>query len=99
MRWALLVAAFLAGLSLSPAHAQKRVALVIGNDNYQNVTPLKKAGNDADRMAKALKGIGFQVISATNQNRRGMSDSLTQFERALGEGDTGFFFFAGHGFQ
>ena len=50
-------------------------------------------------MAKTLKGLGFQVISATNQDRRGMSNSLSAFERALGEGDTAFFFFAGHGFQ
>ena len=28
-----------------------------------------------------------------------MSDSITAFERALGPGDTAFFFFAGHGFQ
>ncbi len=99
MRWIWVTAAILLALSMSPASAQKRVALVIGNDSYQNVTPLKKAGNDAERVAKSLKGLGFQVISATNQNRRGMSDSLTQFERALGQGDTGFFFFAGHGFQ
>ncbi len=50
-------------------------------------------------MAKTLKGLGFQVISATNQDRRGMSNSLSAFERALGQGDTAFFFFAGHGFQ
>ncbi len=87
------------GLPLSPAAAQKRVALVIGNDSYQHVTPLRKAANDADRMAKTLKGLGFQVIAATNQDRRGMSDSFTAFERALGPGDTAFFFFAGHGFQ
>lgn len=99
MRWTFLVAAFALALGLAPASAEKRVALVIGNDSYQNVTPLKKAGNDAERVAKTLKGLGFQVISATNQSRRGMSDSLSAFERTLGEGDTAFFFFAGHGFQ
>jgi hypothetical protein len=99
VRVTFIVAAFLLALGLTPAAAQKRVALVIGNDAYQNVTPLKKAGNDAERIAKTLKGLGFQVISATNQNRRAMSDSLTAFERALSEGDTAFFFFAGHGFQ
>lgn len=98
------LAALCVGLSLSPAMttpvlAQKRVALVIGNDNYANVSPLRKAANDADRMAKTLKGLGFQVIAATNQDRRGMSGALTAFERALGPGDTAFFFFAGHGFQ
>lgn len=95
--------ALLAALCLafwqSPAMAQKRVALVIGNDAYANVAPLRKAGNDAERMAKTLKGLGFQVFAATNQDRRGMSSNLTAFERALGQGDTAFFFFAGHGFQ
>ena len=52
MRWTFVVAAFLLALGLSPASAQKRVALVIGNDSYQNVTPLKKAGNDAERVAR-----------------------------------------------
>ena len=99
VRVTFVVAAMLLALGLTPAAAQKRVALVIGNDTYQNVTPLKKAGNDAERVATTLKGLGFQVISATNQNRRGMSDSLTAFERALSAGDTAFFFFAGHGFQ
>ena len=99
VRVTFIVAAYLLALGLTPAMAQKRVALVIGNDAYQNVTPLKKAGNDAERIAKTLTGLGFQVISATNQNRRSMSDSLTAFERALSEGDTAFFFFAGHGFQ
>lgn len=99
VRLTFIVAAFSLALGLTPAAAQKRVALVIGNDAYQNVTPLKKAGNDAERMAKTLKGFGFQVISATNQTRRAMSDSLLAFERALSEGDTAFFFFAGHGFQ
>ncbi|ARQ01969.1 caspase family protein [Pseudorhodoplanes sinuspersici] len=99
VRLTCIVAAMLLALGLTPAAAQKRVALVIGNDTYQNVTPLRKAGNDAERIAKTLKGLGFQVISATNQNRRSMSDSLTAFERALSEGDTAFFFFAGHGFQ
>ena len=86
-------------LSLTPAAAQKRVALVIGNDSYKNVTPLRKAANDAQRMAQTLKGLGFEVIAGTNQDRRAMSNSLTNFERALGPGDTAFFFFAGHGFQ
>ena len=104
MKRILFLAALSLGLWLSPAMvapvmAQKRVALVIGNDNYTNVSPLRKAANDADRMAQTLKGLGFQVIAATNQNRRSMSDRITAFERALGPGDTAFFFFAGHGFQ
>jgi citrate lyase beta subunit len=31
----------------APAHAEKRVALVIGNNDYRNVPKLQKAVNDA----------------------------------------------------
>ena len=99
LRRVILAVIVLIGAGLSPAAASKRVALVIGNDSYQHVTPLRKAVNDAERVSRTLKGLGFQVIAATNQNRRGMSDALLAFERALGQGDTAFFFFAGHGFQ
>jgi hypothetical protein len=40
----------------STAHAEKRVALVIGNAAYQNVTPLLNTRNDADEIAASLNG-------------------------------------------
>jgi Caspase domain len=42
------------------AHA-KRLALVIGNDNYTFVSKLQKAGNDATSMARELRAAGFAV--------------------------------------
>src|SRR5262249_18344099 len=53
----------------APAHAEKRVALVMGNDAYKNVPSLKKAVNDAHTMGDTLKGLGFQVLTAENQTR------------------------------
>ena len=38
-------------LLAQPAHAEKRVALVIGNNDYKNVPKLQKAVNDARTMA------------------------------------------------
>jgi hypothetical protein len=35
----------------SPVHAEKRVALVIDNNDYKNVPKLQKAFNDARSMA------------------------------------------------
>jgi uncharacterized caspase-like protein len=32
----------------------KRIALVMGNDNYTSVSKLQKAGNDATAMARGL---------------------------------------------
>ena len=42
-----------------------RTALVIGNGAYQK-TPLKKAVNDANDMAEALTGCGFEVVKLIN---------------------------------
>jgi hypothetical protein len=81
------------------AHAAKRVALVIGNDSYSNIPQLKKAVNDARTMNDTLKKLGFTVLVAENQNRKGLSETLLTFDRMIEKGDTAFFFFAGHGFE
>src|SRR5579862_8290805 len=83
----------------APAHADKRVALVIGNNDYKNVPKLQKAVNDARTMGDALKQLGFTVMVAENQNRQQFSQSLLAFDNAVGPGDTAFFFYAGHGFE
>ena len=66
-----LLTALLMLCMVSFAHA-KRVALVMGNDNYTAVTKLQKAGNDADAMARALRLAGFTVQLQKNLNYRSM---------------------------
>jgi uncharacterized caspase-like protein len=95
---ALCIAAALAMLAV-PAHAEKRVALVIGNNDYKNVPKLQKAVNDARTMGDTLKQLGFTVIVAENQSRQAFSQSLLAFDKAVEKGDTAFFFYAGHGFE
>ena len=92
------VAAWLATLA-APAQAEKRVALVVGNNDYRNVPKLQKAVNDARTMGDTLKQLGFSVMVAENQNRQAFSETLLAFDRAVGPGDTAFFFYAGHGFE
>ena len=58
----------------APAHAEKRVALVIGNNDYKNVPKLQKAVNDARTMGDTLKQLGFSVMVAENQNRQAFSE-------------------------
>jgi hypothetical protein len=82
-----------------PAHAEKRVALVIGNNDYRNVPKLQKAVNDARTMGDTLKQLGFTVMVAENQTRQAFSETLLAFDKAVGPGDTAFFFYAGHGFE
>ena len=83
----------------APAHAEKRVALVVGNNDYKNVPKLQKAVNDARTMGDTLKQLGFTVMVAENQTRQAFSQSLLAFDKAVEKGDTAFFFYAGHGFE
>lgn len=93
-----LAVAWLAAMA-TPALAEKRVALVIGNNDYRNVPKLQKAVNDARAMGDALKKLGFEVMVAENQTRQGFAESLLAFDNTVEQGDTAFFFFAGHGFE
>ena len=97
MAMAIAAAIFLA--IAAPAHAEKRVALVIGNNDYKNVPKLQKAVNDARTMGDTLKQLGFTVMVAENQTRQAFSQSLLAFDKAVDKGDTAFFFYAGHGFE
>src|ERR1700753_4048203 len=83
----------------APAKAEKRVALVIGNNDYRNVPKLQKEVNDARAMGDTLKQLGFSVMLAENQTRQAFSETLLAFDRAIEPGDTAFFFYAGHGFE
>src|SRR6202165_1376209 len=83
----------------APAYAEKRVALVIGNNDYKNVPKLQKAVNDARTMGDTLKQLGFSVMVAENQTRQAFSETLLAFDKAVEPGDTAFFFYAGHGFE
>jgi hypothetical protein len=70
-----------------PAHAEKRVALVIGNNDYKNVPKLQKAVNDARTMSDTLKRLGFSVMVAENQTRQAFSETLLAFDKAVEPGD------------
>jgi Caspase domain len=100
-RWLSGLAALLAAMIAlaAPAQAEKRVALVIGNNDYKNVPKLQKAVNDARTMGDTLKQLGFSVMVAENQTRAAFSQTLLAFDAAVEPGDTAFFFYAGHGFE
>jgi len=100
----LLFASLVASLILcAPAFAQARIALVIGNDNYQ--TPgwaLDNPVNDAELMGEALEAIGFDVETVTDASLEGMEEAFQRHGERLslaGEDAIGFFFYAGHGAQ
>lgn len=90
-------------MALQPdASAAKRVALVVGVDRYDNLPAsqqLQKASSDAHAMGATLKGLGYDVIEASNVAR---IDFLRQWQQLLNRvepGDEAAFFFAGHGVE
>src|SRR4051812_36704538 len=60
-------AALLALVFASEARAEKRIALVVGNSAYQNITRLDNPRNDAALMAETLGALGFALIGGRAQ--------------------------------
>ncbi len=97
-----LMAALPLALSLAlltePAQAA-RLALVIGNDAYTRVPPLRNARNDARSIATELEAAGFRVTRVFDGTRRSMNEALDGFVRRVEKGDEVVFYFSGHGSQ
>jgi tetratricopeptide (TPR) repeat protein len=77
----------------------KRVALVIGNSNYQFSSKLSNPGNDAQDISTTLRQIGFEVVEGRDLDRRGMDDAIRQFSRKLDGAGLAILFYSGHGVQ
>ncbi len=89
------------GLSVSTsAQAEKRVALVIGNDTYKDLPVLQKARADAKAYADLLRDQGFdQVMLKTDLTKGGMDEAIATFLDAIKPGDTALFAYSGHGWS
>jgi len=86
----------------SVALAGKRIALVVGNSNYQNVPRLNNPANDARLMADTLRSVGFAVVGNQAQldlDKTGFDNAVRSFGRELQGADVGLFYYAGHGLQ
>jgi uncharacterized caspase-like protein len=100
VRFALaLMGCLLLTYSVSVAHADKRVALVIGNSAYQNAPALINPKNDAQDVGKSLRELGFSTIIATDLDRAGMNDVLDRFSRTISDAEIALVYYSGHGMQ
>jgi hypothetical protein len=88
----------LAVLAALPSHA-RRLALVVGNDDYKQFSRLDKAGNDAEAMAKELDAAGFEVSLRRDLSYRKMVVAFEEFYDKVKPGDELVIFYAGHGVQ
>lgn len=92
------VAAFAVGDQLNNSK-ERRLALVMGNSQYDGLDDLPNVKNDTDLISSKLKGLGFQTEVVLNASRREMLTKINEFGQQLDDNDVGLFYYAGHAVQ
>src|SRR5450631_1570138 len=97
---ALAGAAIVLAFSGNSALADKRVALVVGNSNYQNVAKLPNPSADASAIAQMFRNAGFDVVDLQlDAGNLEFKRAIRRFEDAAADSDMAVAFFAGHGLE
>ena len=104
MRYVIRLAALLwcGFASLATASAEKRVALVIGNADYQLTRALPNPKNDAEAVADLLRQIGFASADVTlklNLDYRAMREEVRAFAAKVAGAEVAIVYYAGHGIE
>jgi uncharacterized caspase-like protein len=87
-------------LLCQPAHAEKRVALVLGNAAYQNAPSLPNPVNDSSMIAATLKDAGFDVVDSRHDlPALEMRRMLRDFSDSARDADIAVIYYAGHGME
>jgi hypothetical protein len=74
-----------------------RMALVIGNGGYKELSRLENAKNDAEAMSTKLKLLQFDVTVVYDANFDAMQGAIDAFMEKLVPNVVAFFYYAGHG--
>ena len=80
----------------------RKVALVVGNADYQIVGRLPNPGNDALLVAQTLARLGFTIIGngpQLNMSKAHFDQAVQDFGKAILGADTALFYYSGHGLQ
>ena len=97
---ALFVFALALWANLSPALADKRVALLIGNSNYAAASPLANPRNDVKLIKSALEAAGFdEVRVAFDLGQKPLLKALNAFADAAADADIAVLYYSGHGME
>lgn len=87
-------------LGLSSAHADVRVALVIGNGEYAKVGALANPTRDASAMEALLRTAKFDVVEIKRDlGATAMRRALRDFSERVQGADIAVVFYAGHGIE
>jgi hypothetical protein len=87
-------------LGIIEVHAEKRIALVIGNSDYRSVAFLPNPRRDAKAVADTLREIGFDEVKLEmDLGRDAMVRALRVFREEADKADWAMIYFAGHGIE
>jgi len=90
----------LIGLTCGSAHAERRVALVIGNSTYKSVPRLANPANDAALVGGMFQKAGFDWIDVkTDLNASEMRKALRDFGGRARDAEVAVIYYAGHGIE
>jgi uncharacterized caspase-like protein len=82
------------------ALADKRVAFVVGNSDYKNVTALPNPVNDAAAIAQMFRKASFDVVeSRRDLTNYEMRRALRDFTEKASDADVAVIYYAGHGIE
>src|SRR5947207_6745477 len=80
--------------------ADKRVALVVGNSNYQTVPQLPNPSRDATAVAKMFRDAGFDTVDTLiNVGNLEFKRAIRKFETIADQADIAVVYYAGHGVE
>ncbi len=96
---AMLVFALASAVSPSGAAATTRVALVIGNGDYEFQSKLANPPNDIARMSETLTLIGYDVTTLRDLDERSMERALADFSEKADQADVAVVYYSGHGME
>jgi uncharacterized caspase-like protein len=96
--FALLILAI--GLACGPAHADRRVALVIGNSAYKSAPKLGNPVNDATLVGGMFKKAGFDSVDVRlDLSASEMRRMLREFAGRTRDAEIAVIYYAGHGIE
>jgi formylglycine-generating enzyme required for sulfatase activity/tetratricopeptide (TPR) repeat protein len=79
--------------------AGRRLALVIGNQNYLKLRPLAAAPKEVELVRNALVAANFQVTSVMNAGYDDLTKAVSSFVAGVKPGDICFFYYSGYAAQ
>ena len=86
-------------LSVGSACAQERIALIIGNSNYDQLGTLANTKNDAQEINASLEAMGYQTKLVLDASEVTLRKEIKNFASSSEKSNLSLVFYAGHGAQ